>query len=116
MAKIVIKETNIDVAKKMKIASSFFDKLIGLMFRKKMHGFDCLLIKHCKSIHTCFMRYSIDVVFVNKNFEVIKVISNMKPWRFTRLFFTAAHVFEFQGGSLDSKLKLGDTLEVVCTK
>lgn len=116
MAKVIVKEKNIEIAQEMKIASGFFDKLIGLMFRSKMNGFDCLLIKHCKSIHTCFMRYPIDVIFVNKKFEVIKIIEQMKPWRFTRLFFTAAHVFELYGGSVENKVKVGDKLEVVCIK
>lgn len=116
MAKVVVKDKDIILATHIKIASSFLDRLIGLMFSKKMFGFDCLFIKQCRSIHTCFMRYPIDVVFITKDLKVVRIIKNMKPWKFTRLYFTAAHVLELRGDSIDDRLEVGDQLEVICIR
>ena len=114
MAKIVIVEKDIQIASKIKIASSFFDRLIGLMFKKKMKDYDALLIKRCNSIHTFFMLFAIDVIFLNRHYEVVKIIRSMKPWRMTLLYFKASQVLELDAGTIDHNLKVGDRLEVVC--
>ena len=110
-----IKCNDIVIARKTKVASSFMARLIGLMFKKNMDGFDGLLIRGTNSIHTCFMRYEIDVVFLNKDYRVIKVVRNMKPWRFTWICFFASQVLELPGGSLTEMISKNDQLEVICT-
>ena len=63
----------------IKIAKSFKDRLIGLMFKKNInYG---LLFKRCKSIHTFFMLDEIDVVAADNNDNVIKTYKKVKPWR-----------------------------------
>lgn len=42
------------------------------------HG---LLIKPCSSIHMFFMRFPIDVVFLDRDNVVVKVVHGIKPWR-----------------------------------
>ncbi len=115
MAKIVIKDSKTLVSSNFKVASSFIDRLVGLMFKREMRGYDALLIKSCNSIHTFFMLFAIDVVFLNKHYEVIKVIRAMRPWRMTRMYFRACQVLEMSAGSLTPSIKEGDRLEVVCT-
>ena len=62
---------------KVKIANKFIDKLIGLMFKKNInYG---LLIENCKSIHTFFMLENIDVILLDKNYEILKIDKNVKP-------------------------------------
>ena len=63
------------IAEKVKMADTFYLRTIGLMFSKGLDGFDCLWLKPCSSIHTFFMRYEIDVMFVDKKMKIIKVIS-----------------------------------------
>jgi len=103
-----------EVAKNVKVADGFVDRLIGLMFRKQMNGFSGLWLKPCNSIHTCFMRYDIDVLFLDKNNKIVKIFRSMKPWRMTRIYFTVSSVLELKGGELDENVKEGDHLEVVC--
>ncbi|EQC46829.1 DUF192 domain-containing protein [Bacteriovorax sp. Seq25_V] len=100
------------IAEKIKIADSFFARLIGLMFKGPLVEFDSLLIKKCNSIHTFFMKYPIDVVFMNKNFKVVRVYRNIKPWRMTRIVFGATQVIEFEAGKLKGDLKVGEELEL----
>ena len=100
------------ISKQMKVASSFFDRLVGLMFSSSMKGFDSLLITKCNSIHTFFMRYAIDVVFLNSKYEVVRTYYNIKPWRMTRLVFGATQVLEMKAGNLPDDMKIGDRLDI----
>lgn len=102
------------ICKNLKIADDFASRLIGLMFKKEMVGFDGLLIKQCNSIHTFFMRYALDLVFLNKEMKVVKVIENVKPWRMTLMYLKASQVLELEGGTLESRIKKDDQLEIIC--
>ena len=115
MVKFVCKEKEMILGEKIFIASTFFERLKGLMFDKKLgEDFDGMLIKQCNSIHTFFMNYNIDVLFLNKNLEVIKIIRGIKPWRVTKIYFSANQVLELKGGSLSSSIVEGDLLEEIC--
>ncbi len=63
------------------IADSFFERFKGLMFLPKEKSVN-LLIKKCNSIHTCFMKFNIDVYCLDKDFKVVKKYTNVKPFRF----------------------------------
>ncbi len=96
------------------VARSFWDRLIGLMFRAKppMNA-NGLLIEPCNSIHTCFMKYSLDIVFLDNENKIVKVIYNLSPWRFTWLYFRAKKTLEVPSGKIRKDLTPGDSLEVV---
>lgn len=66
---------------KIRVASSFWDRLRGLMFVKDMPADEGLLIERCNSIHTCFMRFPIDATFMDADGNVVKVVRNIPPWR-----------------------------------
>ena len=53
----------------------------GLMLRKPLEDGEALLIKPCSSVHMFFMRFALDIVFFDKGGTVVKVVSNLKPWR-----------------------------------
>ena len=65
---------------KMMIADSFFLRLCGLMFRKRLPSETGLLLVPCNSVHMCFMRFAIDVVYLDKDFNIIKIVNNLRPW------------------------------------
>lgn len=62
---------------KIVVANKFKDKLIGLMGKKYINY--SLLIKNCKSIHTFFMKQSIDVLLLDKNNKILDIKRNIKP-------------------------------------
>ena len=62
------------------IADSFLTRLAGLMFRKKLPLVTGLLLSPCNSVHMCFMRFAIDVVYLDERYKVIKVVKHLKPW------------------------------------
>ena len=102
------------IANNVKKASNFFQRFLGLMFSKDMYNFDGLLLCPCKSIHTCFMFYPIDVVFLSSDMKIVGILRNLRPWRVTKIYFKAVQVLELKGGILPDDIFLGDTLEVVC--
>lgn len=105
------KSTNTLLANKAQVAESFFERLKGLMFIKEMKGFDALLIKNCNSVHNCFVRFSIDLVFINQDWEIVKIVRGFRPWRFSWIYFKARHVIEFPAGTIGMNVKEGDILE-----
>ena len=94
------------------VADDFSSRLIGLMFKKELKGADGLLIDPCNSIHTFFMRYPLDIVFIGKGNKIVKIIRDLKPWRMTWIYFYSHKVLELPAGKLPHDLKEGDTLEV----
>jgi uncharacterized membrane protein (UPF0127 family) len=101
---------NLVVSKDLKIADRFFDRLFGLMFKKKMDEDESLLITNCRGVHTCFMNFPIDVVFFSAN-KAISIIT-LKPWRFSK-FYRSDFVIEFNAGFVYDKISIGDEIKII---
>ncbi len=110
--KQVMRENGEIICSKLKLAETMDERMLGLMFKKDMPDCDGLLISPCNSIHTFFMRMHIDVVFLTKDFKVVKVFYNLKPWRMTSLYFRSKHVLEMKAGTLVPNLQVGESLRV----
>ena len=67
-----------------------------------------LILAPCPAIHTCFMQFTIDVVFARRDGEVIKVCSGIKPWRAACALGAFAAIELAAGGAL--KVRRGDRL------
>lgn len=109
-----MKKGEIILSHDLKLAYKASERMVGLMFKDEMVGYDGLLIKPCNSIHTFFMKFSIDAIFLDKNFKIKKIYRNLKPWRMTRLVFGATQVLELQSGTVSKDIVEGDILEL-CT-
>ncbi|MBF0312505.1 MAG: DUF192 domain-containing protein [Oligoflexia bacterium] len=100
-------------------ANSFFDRLLGLMFKHEMKMpdgsiFDGLIIEQCNSIHTCFMKFSIDAIFLDNKNRVVKYHKNLKPWRITPIYLKANKVLELKSGTIKDPIQIGDRIEIIC--
>ena len=95
-------------------AKKIFSRMLGLMFSESLPGCDGFLITPCTSIHTFFMRYSLDVLFLDKDFKVVKVIYGLKPWRMTGFYYRAHHVLEMKSGTLPVGIMKNEVLEAIC--
>lgn len=100
------------IAGNVKIANTFFTRLKGLMFTPKLEGMDALLIDPCNSIHNFFVYFALDVVFIDSENRVVKVIRNFRPWRVSWIYFRARKVLELPSGKLLENIEEGDELEV----
>jgi uncharacterized membrane protein (UPF0127 family) len=95
----------------LKIAKSFKERLLGLMFKRRMNRNEGLLILGCRSIHTCFMRFAIDVVFMDINHRVICLKKRIKPWRLGGFVPKAYMTLELPEDTINRKnISLGDVL------
>ncbi len=98
----------------LEIAESYFARAKGLLGRKNLASHDALLIKPCNNIHTFFMKFTIDCVFVNKTYKVEKVFSRVGPFRIKGPVWKANSVIEFSEGFVEKwNIKAGDQLHVV---
>ena len=94
-------------------ASSFFARLRGLLGRDELGEDTALLIDRCGSVHTVGMRFSLDLVFVDASWRVVRIFRGIPPgkmmvtggWR-------ARRVYEIEAGRVPlSALGEGDLLE-----
>jgi len=68
-----------------------------------------MLIRPAKGIHTHFMRFPIDLIYLDEQNRVVKIRPSMRPWRFD--FTNAAAVIEMTGGtSAAVDIREGDQL------
>jgi uncharacterized protein len=82
----------------------------GLMFRKGLPDGHGMLFRPAKGIHTQFMRFPIDLIYLDKHNQVVKVRPSMRPWRFD--FTNADAVIEMTGGTAETvDVRAGDRLE-----
>lgn len=95
------------------VADSLFKRMKGLLGKSELPPGEALWIKPCMSIHTFFMKFPIDAVFLDKKNKVIAIIKNLKPNRMTRLYFKAASVLELPVGTIEvTATEVGDEIEI----
>jgi hypothetical protein len=93
------------------LADSILKRIKGLLGKASFNKGQALIIKPCNSIHTFFMRFPIDVLFMDKNNKVIQAIPGIKPFKLTSIYFQADHVIELPSGTIkDSLTSVGDKL------
>lgn len=101
------------IVEDLSLAITLRERLIGLMGTKELKRGTGLFIKTCDSIHTMFMNYPIDVLFVNSQNVVLKAVSNISPWRMA-FSLKSNYVIELPVGTIkNSKTIMGDQLEIV---
>jgi uncharacterized membrane protein (UPF0127 family) len=69
------------VIKNVAKTTNFLERMWGLLGRQKLEVDEGLLISPCSSVHTFGMRFTIDVVFLNKDLTIVKTVESLKPWR-----------------------------------
>lgn len=92
---------------KVELAGTFFARVKGLLGRKTMAPDEALVIYPCMSVHTWFMRFPIDVVFLDKKGRILRVVRNMAPYRLSPLVRGAYYCVEMMGGVLPESVKEG---------
>ncbi len=115
MSRVILLKSNFTLVENLEVAASFFARLRGLMGRSNLPKGAGMLIKHSgNSIHTCFMKFPIDVAFVTASGKVVYVRSHIKPWRMVVApILTTTDCLELPAGVLDSgQVKIGDILRV----
>lgn len=92
--KIINKTKNIILAEEIIIADSLFARMKGLLGRKEIKKGQALILKPCNSIHTFFMHFPIDVIFIGKDNHVVKAISSIRPFSLSGIYFASTYAIE----------------------
>ena len=92
-------------------ASDPATRIRGLLGRTLGHD-EALVIEPASQIHTFGMRYRIDVVFCDRDLEVLHISRSVRPWRITRWVRGARYAIELNGGTVPDRLGPGDRLEI----
>jgi uncharacterized membrane protein (UPF0127 family) len=100
------------VCERCSVAETPLTRLRGLLGRKGLRPDEGLLIRPTSAIHTCFMRFPIDAVFLDRNLVVVGVVSDLRPWRMAARRGAKAVLELAAGESRRRGITLGDRLEL----
>src|SRR5712691_10357036 len=98
------------MASAVEVAVTSVDRRRGLLGRDVFDVSAAFVLSPCCAIHTAFMRFPIDVMFLDCEGEVIKIVRDLPPWRMA-VAPRGRAVIELAGGSLRSRdVQLGDRI------
>ena len=101
------------IAQRVELALTRRDRRRGLLGRARLEPGTALVLVPCAAVHTAFMRFPIDLVFVNRHGCAIRVVKRLPPWR-VAIAPKAHSVIELAAGSLERQvLQVGDRVCLV---
>jgi uncharacterized membrane protein (UPF0127 family) len=101
------------IADSAQVANTSATRRKGLLGRQTFNTGEGLWISPCESIHTCWMKFPIDVVYLDRKKKVRKIRTSVVPWRLS-ICLLAHSVLELPVGTIDrTRTKPGDQLEMI---
>ncbi len=91
---------NLVILPNLSSAANLWQRTAGLLALPPLGVGEGLLLQPCTGIHTWFMRYPIDVIFLDKHGVVIKVVENLRPFRIAGPLLRARSIIEMAPGTL----------------
>jgi len=103
------------LADKVELAETFWRRFRGLMFRRNFPKGQTLLFKLAKSgrygVHMFFVRFPIDLLYLNQDFVVVDICRELGPWRIHRPKVKANYIVELPAGTISlTRTKIGHKL------
>jgi uncharacterized membrane protein (UPF0127 family) len=99
------------LASRLEVAGAGPARRKGLLGRDRLVSGEGLWIVPCESVHTFFMRFPIDLVYLDRKYRIRKLRGDVGPWRLSACF-SAHSVLELPSGTIrQSRTQPGDTLE-----
>jgi uncharacterized membrane protein (UPF0127 family) len=98
------------VCTRCRIAQRPWSRMRGLLGRRHLDESEGILLRPAASVHTWFMLFPIDVVFLDRDLSVVRVVSELRPWRAVGKRGSAA-VLELAAGACAAHgVRVGDRL------
>jgi len=96
-----------------RVADTGPTRVVGLLKDTMLAEGDGLWIVPCNSIHSFWMKFVFDAVFLDKKLRVVHLVREMKPWRISKIAFRAHSVLELPAGTIArSQTEIGDQFEM----
>jgi len=112
MAALINDRTSAVVAENVELAATRRQRRTGLLGRPSLDPASAMLITPCCSVHTVFMQFPIDVVFVDRGGRAVRLVHALPPWRMAAAM-RAHSVIELAAGRLEAcGIQVGDRLYV----
>ncbi len=108
--RLVSRTSGRTVVARLQVADSFGSRLLGLQFRRALPPHAALLLVPCRSLHTCFVRFPLDVAFLDRHGSVLHIRRNLRPWRLAFAPQDTYAILEMLAGSMD--LQPGESLRL----
>lgn len=111
--KLLAVNGNKTLVSRLEVANTLWSRTKGLLGRREMAPDSALWILRCNSVHTFFMKFPIDLVFVDRKMVVKKTVAHVPPGRIVWPVLSASSVIELNAGFLDlNPLRVGEKLHV----
>lgn len=95
------------------IATGYFSRARGLLGRSSLAEGEGLIIRPCNSVHCFFMAFSIDVIYVDRNYRIVRLAPDLRPNRIGPVVMRARDVIELPVGTIAATgTQVGDLLRV----
>jgi len=113
--RLINKTTGEVLANRVELADTFWRRFRGLMFRRNFRRGQALLFKLSKpsryGVHMFFVRFPIDLLYLNSKFSVVDMRQTLGPWRIHRPRVKANYIVELPVGTISrTRTKLGHKL------
>ena len=101
------------ISERVEAATAFFSRLRGLLGRKSLGAGEGMLLRPANSIHTFFMAFPIDVIFLDRSNKVVHLIPDMRPNHVSPLVRHGHTVIELPTGTIArSETTIGDQIQI----
>ena len=100
------------VCERCEVPKSSFARARGLLGRSGLEPGDGMLIDAAPSVHMFFMRFPIDVVFLDRDWRVVRVVHRLRPWRVAGARRAVAALELPAGAAAEAGIEEGDVLSL----
>ena len=107
--KLVDQRNGRAVADRVEVAGRLPARLAGLMLRRSFPPGSALVIPKCRQVHTCLVRFPIDLIFLDADGRVLGLEERVAPWRVSGFYRNASRAVELPSGAIRSAgVEVGD--------
>ena len=109
--RLVVRRTGAVVGAEVERATSHWERMRGLLGRDGLAPGGGMRFDGTNSIHMAFMRFPIDVLYLDRDWHVVKLVHALPPWRFSAAR-RAKITVELPAGTLNAlDIRAGDVIE-----
>jgi len=104
---------NTQIADRAEVAGSAKKRSQGLLGRKGLRRGEGMWIVPCEAVHTFFMQFALDLIYLDRKHRIKKVRENVAPWRISACL-SAHSILELPSGTIgESRSQAGDFVEIL---
>ncbi len=111
--KVINKRSDKVIGSKIVYANRMYTRFIGLLGRTELNINEGVFLTPCNSVHMMFMKFPIDLLFLDRKNKIIHIVENIRPWQISRIVFKAQSVLEIATGKAkEFDCQIGDQLSI----